>query len=178
MGGDLDFSGVCRPWRRFLTRNVGETCDFMGFTGAFIESGDLCRSDLSCVFEDISSAPLSASGGTCVSPLAVGESCRPGFPDPCEPGLYCNANLNNTASPQGQCTALPKAGEPCVEKLLTSEDQDSGICAFDHYCDDTSVCRPYKATGEACDEGRECWTTACHPQSKRCVTQYAEVCDL
>lgn len=99
--------------------------------------------------------------GTCQKPcantgfdIAEGEVCRDvelEFYGTCADGLLCNPE-------DGICTALPEAGEACLQ---------GAVCAEGNYCDfmaDPQVCAPTAAVGDDCTLPQQCASLTCTDQ--------------
>ena len=94
VGGDAARSGACARLRALRVAAEGDACD---------AQGERCEDGLSCV----------AQGGSmrCAKSAALDGPCRPGAPDPCPSGAYCEFDA---AADAGVCRELPGAGEPCA----------------------------------------------------------------
>lgn len=122
--------GVCEP-------TLGQLCEAGGactLQGADLQAG---RVDWSCV-----------SVGTYVA----GGECKPGFPDACASGHYCQTGSGALALLGGTCTVIPAVGEPCGTGM--SRCRPGAVCVAD-------VCQNLVANGVSCTAHAMCLSEHC-----------------
>lgn len=128
--------GTCEP---IDDRQVGEgqTC---GFNGPF------CQGGLSCV--------LSGFELVCRTPVGAGEVCSIGFPEHCQPGLYCSGVNLDIFDFEGTCAPVPALGQPCADGALFE------VCGRGAVCD-ARMCRARARNGEPCGIDTTCYSGRC-----------------
>lgn len=120
--------------------------------------GPMCRLGLSCAVETVH-PELGPVEWVCVPGLvARGGACRPGLPDPCAPGQFCDAVADDA---DGTCADLPGEGEPCRPDFFVPGCAEGLTCA-----DDT--CVVIRRIGEDCVSPDQCTSGRC--DAGTCVT--------
>lgn len=147
-GESADTPGTCSAFDTVFRLGAGEPCD--------PEGGALCEVGLSCVLEGFSAGGLDF---VCTAPSSSGGGCKPGFPDPCPSGEYCDTPMLDMGVLDGSCEPLPGDGEPC-RLLREDEDDDAVRCAPSLVCV-SNTCRTVKANGQGCGDDEECYSDNC-----------------
>jgi hypothetical protein len=155
IGEKDDSAGTCRALSDLFTGKLGDDCDY--------DTGKLCDADLSCVARrDGTTVSLK-----CEQRVGSGQACHFGAPSPCPDGEYCDADIS-AGIVDGQCRALPKAGEACV--TITTD----APCAAGLICDVDQRCHPVNRLGQPCASDQGCASDRC--EDAKCVKKNA--CDL
>jgi hypothetical protein len=157
IGEDTETSkpGTCRATSDLFKAKLNDPCDY--------DSGMLCEADLSC----IASRNGVAVSLTCAERVGSGDACHFGAPTQCPDGEYCDADIN-TGVVEGQCHALPKAGDACVDI------PGSGSCSAGLICDVDQKCHPVNRLGQPCVSDDGCASERC--VSSKCAKKIE--CDL
>lgn len=143
---DQQTAGTCRSAASALAGLEGGPCD--------ATLGQLCQPGLSCVADSLTVLPP-AINWKCVkvgSYLAGGE-CKPGFPEACAAGNYCDRGTGLDVL-TGTCTPVPLAGQPCGNGF--SQCQPSAVCV-------DGICHDLAANGVSCTADAMCLSEYCGP---------------
>ena len=136
--------GVCRSAADAFSAAAGAACD--------PAAGILCGSGVSCVADqyDLIGQKLV---WTCVTigTYLAGGACKPGFPNACAAGTYCQTTALTPLS--GTCTAIPDAKQPCGTGL-DAQCQPDAVCV-------ANVCQNYAANGVSCTGNAMCYSGYC-----------------
>ncbi len=139
--------GTCETASQILIAADGATCD--------PQNGPWCKNAEPCVITGYASGSIVAS---CSAAVASGAACHLAYPDECPAGEYCDITSTQVYLGQtGTCTALPKAGQPCVTPL-------SGLNGCEPYarCDTaTNKCVALHRLGEQCASNIGCYSGRC-----------------
>ena len=143
---DQQVSGSCRTAATALTGVEGGPCD--------ATLGQICQPGLSCVADTITLLPPALTW-VCVRTggYALGAACKPGFPEACSAGSYCNTGAGLQAI-SGTCATIPVAGQPCGKGM--SECQPGATCV-------SGVCQNLAANGVSCTTNSMCLSEYCGP---------------
>jgi hypothetical protein len=138
--------GVCHSVADAFSAAAGSPCDLV--------AGDLCSPGVSCVADHIDLIALQVVW-TCVTKSAyiAGGACKPGFPEACAAGYYCQKGTA-LAPLDGTCTALPDAKQPCGAGLLSTPCKPGAVCV-------SNVCQNYAANGVSCTGNGMCYSGYC-----------------
>jgi len=144
---DKKTSGTCRNAVEAMSAKDGADCDPV--------AGTLCAPGVSCVADsiDIASAKIAwkcVAKGTYVAAAA----CKPGFPDACANGNYCNTGTG-LAALTGVCTAVPEAKQACGTGI-GAECQVGAVCV-------SGLCQNYASNGVGCTGDAMCYSEYCGP---------------
>ena len=137
-------SGICKtPTETFSAAN-GSACD--------PTVGLLCQIGSACVADSYSLTPISIQW-LCVpaGSYAAGAACKPGLPDACAGGSYCQTGPGIGAL-SGTCTSLPAAGQACASGLIQC--QPGAVCV-------SSLCQNLAANGVSCTGDGACYSGHC-----------------
>ncbi len=114
--------------------------------------GQLCQTGLACVADSVTITPL-AIAWKClqVGSYAANTACRPGFPDACASGTYCQVGTGLQAV-TGTCAPIPAAGEACGTGL--SQCQPDAACV-------SGICQNFAQNGVSCTGDAMCYSEKC-----------------
>jgi hypothetical protein len=146
--------GTCRNPKDVYVKDVGETCDPMGYR---------CKSSLACAYygnetyECIAADPANSTSGS---------SCQLSYPSQCHRNQYCKdaAGLYT-----GTCEMLPLTGNPCSSAFGSYGCREKNFCI-------EGVCKRMGLVGDTCITDEDCLvaegycvdgkcssTNGCHP---------------
>jgi hypothetical protein len=139
----LHIPGTCQSAITALKGAEGDVCD--------PTAGNLCKTGVSCILDSVDIAGLQLVW-KCVATgtYEAGEDCKPGIPEACSSGNYCNTGLNPLS---GTCTAIPDAKEACGTGF-GAECKPGAVCVQD-------VCENYAANGVSCTGDAMCYSEYC-----------------
>lgn len=136
-------SGTCQTFEDVLVGDEGDACDPIG-------GGLLCRDGLSCVLDTLDPPDITF---VCAAGVGAGETCKPGFPDPCPEDQMCDADPF-AGETEGTCISLPDEGEPCAISMM------SASCAPGLACVE-ETCVTMSRIGEPCTTDGACYSGTC-----------------
>jgi hypothetical protein len=133
----------CRTSDQCVAADAPMSCDWNGYgngTTCCTYEGSNCADDSWCCGSNV------CSGGKCTSQsygcTGEGCACYQGTydPDPCDPGLVCclNADNSGTCLPQYTCTGYGLPGDDCPQYCLPGPTQCPGCISG--YCAASGVC--------------------------------------
>jgi len=145
--------GVCKNPAEALSGQAGGACD--------VTAGQLCQSGQSCV-ADSYTVLTGVVDWLCVTTgsYAAAGACKPGFPDACASGNYCQTGTGLLAL-SGTCTPIPAGGQACGTGM--SQCQPGAVCV-------SGLCQNLAANGVACTGDAMCYSEYCGP-SGGCETK-------
>jgi len=137
--------GTCRTIAAALSVPAGAACDATNST--------LCQPGSSCIADGFDLASVSISW-LCVptGSYPPGGSCKPGFPEACASGYYCQTG-SGLAVLTGTCAVSPAAGQPCAGSINT-QCQPGVVCVY-------GTCQNLAANGVSCTGDAMCYSEKC-----------------
>jgi hypothetical protein len=138
--------GTCRNVTEAFSAAEGGVCD--------VVAGTLCHSGVSCVADHVDLATVKLVW-TCVKigTYPAGGSCKPGFPEACAAGSYCQTGTG-LASLDGTCTPIPQAKQPCGDSGIGLQCQPGAVCV-------AGLCQDFAANGVSCTGDDMCYSEYC-----------------
>jgi hypothetical protein len=139
--------GTCQTIASALSAAPGAACD--------ATNRSLCQPGSSCIANAIDLTSLSIDW-LCVPTggYPAGGACKPGFPEACASGYFCQTGSGLTAL-SGTCTLLPAAGQPCAGSDA-KQCQPGAVCV-------SGTCQNLVANGVGCTGNAMCYSESCGP---------------
>ncbi len=148
LGATDTAAGTCHPLADAFRVARGDACN--------PDNGELCVQGSTCALIGYDLATETTSW-TCKAPASSGGTCQRGFPDPCPPSEYCDANPEATMRFDGSCQPLPTAGQPC---RAGGRGDFGKACAPGLSCDG-EICVTPGRLGDACSGEGACISRRC-----------------
>lgn len=162
-GGPANTPGTCKTSAALFVGSDGSTCG----VGA---SDTLCKTGSTCAIDTVGNP----STYKCAPSSAANAACKPGFPNACPSGQYCDAPNLMKGDATGTCKPLPTELQPCTTDAFT-KNECLALLKCDMSVAAQPVCKTRQSIGGTCanaagaDDKDLCYSENC--SSGKCVAR-------